>query len=168
MSHPLRSDMTQDTSEELPMPAVTICNLSPFHKTRMNASDAFEMFLLRTSNLGIFEAPINFSDPSLAELSEEGSPDWFQNSAFKLSDMFLFCLFKGSNTPCQNWFTERITDWGNCFTFNSWKYVQHNKGPLKTSMTGSNSGLIIYLNVDQKNYIFNENIAAGLKVSRFS
>lgn len=164
MSHNLRSDIQQTVSDELPFPAVTLCNLSPFHRTRLNASAALKRFLIANSNLGIFEPPVDFSNAFYAELSEEIPPGWLETVVAGKTDTLLICMFKGDLINCHDLFVERVTDSGVCFTFNSWKHVQQNNGPVKTTYTGSNRGLTVYLNVDQENYVFNENMAAGIKV----
>lgn len=166
-SRPLRTDIQQDINEELPFPAVTLCNLSPFHKTRLNASDVLNAYLLKTSDIGVYWSQINFSDPNLSELLENGSPDMLQNAGFRISDLFLFCLFKGSIIQCGDYFSKRTTDYGVCFTFNSWTQTNKSRGTLRTSFTGSNRGLLVYANVNQNDYVFNGNMAAGLKVSGY-
>lgn len=166
LSRPKRTDIQHDNTDELPLPAVTLCNLSPYNQGRLNASSAFTAFMRKYSLVGDIEPPINFSDPYYAELKENGSMDWFLDVANRLPDVLHYCVFKDEPVDCNRLFVEHVTDMGMCFTFNSWEHAQKNNGSVTTTVTGSSAGLALYGNIQQDNYVFNENMAAGIKVSR--
>ncbi|KAJ8317676.1 hypothetical protein KUTeg_005580, partial [Tegillarca granosa] len=131
-SYPTITDMTVDVAKELPFPAVTVCNLSPY---------------------------INFSDPNYFHLQEDGVDGFLQNHSFAMSDMFVVCAFKGMMVNCFDYFRSKVTSWGICYTFNDPGLAE----PIKTRHTGSTTSLTMYLKIDQANYVFGENMAAGMK-----
>lgn len=160
---PIRTDTYQDVSDVLPFPAVTLCNRTPYNKTRMNASEALKSFFLHNSNLGYFQEIMNFSDPRFTELTVPGSPEWFPRVASSINCQV--CLSRGSESNCNDLLVKHVTEWDVCLTYNSWAHVKKSGRSINNSQTGSYSVLIVYMKVDQDNYVFNENMAAGIKVS---
>lgn len=159
-SYPTITDMTVDVAKELPFPAVTVCNLSPYSNLNLKTDRFLEEYFTSLSNLGHFLPPVNFSDPNYFHLQEDGVDGFLQNHSFAMSDMFVVCAFKGMMVNCFDYFRSKVTSWGICYTFNDPGLAE----PIKTRHTGSTTSLTMYLKIDQANYVFGENMAAGMKI----
>ncbi|VDH91064.1 Hypothetical predicted protein [Mytilus galloprovincialis] len=147
-------------------PAVTICNMSPLKRTSINASAVMTTHLLHSSRLGVVLPHLNYSSPAFAELNDPVPEDWLNKSSFDLEDMFHYCVNERHLVPCKDILIPKITQWGKCFTFNNYQKVATN-GIVKGSMTGSTTALTFYIDVKQDEYVYNTNLAAGVKVSHF-
>ena len=163
--NPTLSNINVEIAESLPFPAVTVCNLSPYKKSSLNLDAALANYYFTLSRMGVFVAPINYSDPVYASYFTPGNETWLEETSNKMTDLFLFCVYEGSMVDCASILEPKITEWGICYTYNSLSSRAQN-GQLYTSLTGSTSSLTFYLQVDQDEYIFNDNMGAGAKVGR--
>ncbi|KAJ8301857.1 hypothetical protein KUTeg_020844 [Tegillarca granosa] len=67
-TYPTTSSIDVDVVDELPFPAVTICNLSPYNKSKMNLDEKSQNFYVAFDpRLSKFASPINWSDPYYEE-----------------------------------------------------------------------------------------------------
>ncbi|CAC5402983.1 ASIC4 [Mytilus coruscus] len=144
-------------------PAITICNMSPLKRSSINASAVMTTHLLHSSRLGVVLPHLNYSSPAFAELNDPVPEDWLNKSSFYLEDMFHYCVNERHLVPCKDILIPKITQWGKCFTFNNYQKVATN-GIVKGSMTGSTTALTFYIDVKQDEYVFNTNLAAGVKI----
>lgn len=152
--------MTVDVAKELPFPAVTVCNLSPYNNLNLKSDPYLDEYFIALSNLGHFYESINFSDPNFFHLKKDGVDGFLQNNSFSLTDLLMVCTFKGAMIRCDEHFKRKITSWGTCYTFNGPDLAE----PIKTRHTGCVSALAIYMNTKQADYVYGENMAAGIKV----
>ena len=145
---------------EMTFPSVTICNVSPINISRVNQSEILNMYYLKTHIYGrFFHSFINISDPFYAVLHENRTDSWLNETKFSKEKLFYHKEFEGQ--PCRNCFEDRRTDIGMCTTFNGLS----NNPPLVSKLIGSQNGLSIFVFLDQNNYIYGENLGAGLLVS---
>jgi hypothetical protein len=98
-----------------------------------------------------------------AELNHAFSDDWLDKVSFDIKDLFVVCVNKRVVVSCYDILTRKITQWGTCFTYNNYEKVE-TEGRVNGSMTGSATALTFYINIQQSEYVFNTNIAAGVKV----
>ena len=80
-------------------------------------------------------------------------------TAHRIEDMLLECQWRSIEKCSAENFTQVITDWGICYTFNN-----DPKNTLQVRQPGSHNGLTLRLNVEQYEYTYGENTGAGLKV----
>ncbi|CAC5402984.1 ASIC4 [Mytilus coruscus] len=120
-------------------------------------------YQLRCSRLGVVLPPLDYTNPAYAELNVSLSEDWLNNVSFDLDDMFMYCVNERHVIACQNILIAKLTQWGKCFTYNANEKLQK-EGRVKGSMTGSATALTFYIDVKQDEYVFNTNIAAGVKI----
>ncbi|XP_022296643.2 acid-sensing ion channel 4-B-like [Crassostrea virginica] len=145
---------------EMTFPSVTICNVSPINISRVNQSEILNMYYLKTHIYGrFFHSFINISDPFYAVLHENRTDSWLNETKFSKEMLFYHKEFEGQ--PCSNCFEDRRTDIGMCTTFNGLS----NNPPLVSKLIGSQNGLSIFVFLDQNNYIYGENLGAGLLVA---
>ena len=82
-------------------------------------------------------------------------------TSHRIEDMLLKCSWR-STVPCTpDNFTQIITDWGVCYTFNN-----NPKTALQVKRPGSTNGLAMTIDIEQNKYTFGENTGAGLKVKK--
>lgn len=147
---------------ELEFPSVTVCNLSPINISSINQSDALNWYFLATHVFGRFDLSeqFNTSDPRFSVLHEKRNDSWLGHTAFNKSCVY-YIEFGGVRLSTQSYIKYRVTDAGMCFSFNGLSQTP----PLVSKTTGSRRGLTMFVYIDQDNYIFPENMGAGLKVS---
>lgn len=162
-TNPTLTNINVKFVKELSYPAITICNMSPYKQSAVNASPAMTSHLLHSSRLGVIMPPLNYSDPLYAELNHAFSDDWLDKVSFDIKDLFVVCVNKRVVVSCYDILTRKITQWGTCFTYNNYEKVE-TEGRVNGSMTGSATALTFYINIQQSEYVFNTNIAAGVKV----
>ncbi|XP_070553623.1 acid-sensing ion channel 4-B-like [Ptychodera flava] len=142
---------------DLDFPAVTICNYNQFRKSVVNESG--EEFLKLAFPI---YGPVNVSgidwDGEFNESRNYNMTEAAIHSAHQLEQMLIHCNWKGSEICGPEDFTQSMTDFGVCYTFND--IVP----PRKVQQSGTSSGLFLRLNVEQEEYTSNENTGAGFRV----
>ncbi|XP_046571310.1 acid-sensing ion channel 4-B-like, partial [Haliotis rubra] len=158
-SYPVITSTKVELREELPFPAVTFCNQSPFNLTAVKEADPYlENYFNSASLLGSFNGPVNWSDPGYGStFSKRHSLDWWKKIFMNLSKSLEFCIMK--NGWCMEALKPVVTNMGNCATFN-WNASDI----AKVRVTGYDSNLIIFANIHHDKYVLGSQMAAGLRV----
>lgn len=147
--------------DELPFPAVTICNLSPYKMSSLNMDAELSQYYLSRSRLHPF---VSEPDLSAERFNISGNSTFLETASFSVNDIVLFCVYQNVLENCDQVLTSRITEMGKCFTFNNYNAIT---GIRTISRTGSLLSLTLYLRIDQDEYVYNDVMAAGVKASTF-
>ena len=146
-------------------PAVTICNLNLFARTKVEEQDAYTMDLIKTlyPTYDIVR-PLNFSDKEQLEKTKGVNFSEIYDKT-KLPPVFMYegCRFNTVNLMCPNFGTLIMTDVGECLTINS-REIAHKYNNFTTFRPGFNNGMQYQLNVYQFQY-YSGPYSAGLQVS---
>lgn len=144
-------------------PAVTLCSVSSLKKENLPNISDLEYYFLTESVIGPFFPKLDLNKPEYADYRLPRNASWVRDTANPIEDLFLFCFFEGEDEECKKVMKPTVTKLGVCYTFNSREHVKEN-GHTVTSRTGSTSGLRLYLWVNQTSFVFNDIMAAGIKV----
>ncbi|KAJ8301855.1 hypothetical protein KUTeg_020842 [Tegillarca granosa] len=151
LSYPTTTSIKLEVLDELDFPAVTICNLSPFNKSKISFDEKIQNYFMSLDPyLSQNAKPINWSDPyySLNGFFEPESREYLMNIvSMELLTFLYFCLFDNQYKPCNVFFKPVFTHMGPCFTFN-------HDGMIKTSMNGGGYNLEVEAFIDQTNYFY--------------
>lgn len=164
LSYPTTSSIKLDVLNEIDFPAVTICNLSPYNKSKMNSDDKMQNYFMSIDPyLSSLATPINWSDPYYREngFFEPDSREYWMNGSMELLTFLEKCIFDNQEKPCDVYFKPVFTPMGPCFTFN-------HDGMVNTSMSGAGYNLVVEAFIDQMNYFYGISSAgSGVKVRSF-
>ncbi|XP_046581235.1 acid-sensing ion channel 1-like [Haliotis rubra] len=160
--YPVITNTKVDVLEEVPFPAVTFCNQSPYNMSKVRAADPYlEEFFKNVSVLGGFRGPVNWNDPVLNRptFRESKSLDWWKQIHIDPNEMLSICMMNGvSYEPCRSVMKPVLTTLGYCATFN-W-----NASDVTTvRVAGSDNNLHIFVKVDQINYVLGSQLSSGIK-----
>lgn len=164
ISYPTLTKVDGIINSELDFPAVTICNLNTVKRDVIACNGS----MFRDRIYSLFE---DMSDISILEhmLAQSVVPNdldgellemCFKNSSHQLKTFLGHCVWEGTLEDCSDIFTETLTEYGVCFTFND-----EAKPRARTRSTGSTSGLHVLINIEQDKYFFSKTLEAGVKVS---
>jgi hypothetical protein len=157
-SNPTRTVTKMDVKSELQFPAVTICNLSPYNKSRIPMDPRRDKYVQDMAN----HVPVNWSDPVLRDLGffEPITPEMMMNATMRRSLSIRWGSFDTVGYNVSDIFEYTRAYRGLCYTFNS-------DGHVHTRFSGSTYNLFISMWIDQDNYInLTEDLSAGIKVSQ--
>ncbi|XP_071088605.1 epithelial sodium channel subunit beta-like [Haliotis cracherodii] len=163
--YPVITITKMEILEELPFPAVTFCNQSPFNLSKVRAADPhLETYFNKVSLLGQFTGALslNWSEPGFDRpiYRESQTLDWWRNIHMSPEGMFYMCLMNNvPYWPCWSSMKPVFTTLGYCSTFN-WNASD----VAKVRVTGSENNLLMYVKVDQSNYVLGSQLSAGMKV----
>ena len=90
--------------------------------------------------------------------------EFAKRASHYLEDMFLNCKWLEQTVSCAEYFLPTLTQMGQCYTFNSIKYISGTNKTLGTHGTGSSRGLYLRLNVLHDEYGDGLSASAGFKV----
>ncbi len=116
-TYPKMTSYSVEVKESLGFPAVTICNFSPYNKSKLNVGENPELrsFFLATSPLyGLAENGSWTGDFYKSDMNSK----WYKNMSMDRDEMFVMCWFKRVLTPCKDMFVWVMTNAGMCFQFN--------------------------------------------------
>ena len=165
--YPFLTRINVGLADSLPFPAVTLCNLNPMDRTKIRDFDKVISYFLAFTNLHFPpNQPLNWSNPDLKPFTYPMNKSWIRATSPNFSSLLFMCAWKGRRLqpPCTRNFSEHFTDMGICYTFNDANHTRQ-YGPLYTSHTGSMTGLVLYFYINESTYIYNQDMATGVKVS---
>ena len=194
ISRPIRTEISQETPRDgLKFPAVTICNLNQFMKTKIDTTDEDENFkklgwheltcgqalLCAFSDYGPFLVDnCNYSTRQRImsvlnhakriydekEFLTKYGHDLFGNNS--MGGDLKHCTFKGrEQINCsEHHFIPVVTNSGICYTFNSGYNGSTKSEPFRSFYEGSDFGLAIALNVQTNESTFSAS-SSGLAVN---
>ncbi|GAB1601878.1 acid-sensing ion channel 2-like, partial [Argonauta hians] len=162
--YPVLTRINVGFAERLPFPAVTLCNLNPVDRTKINFEKLKDYFLAFTQGDSLAIQLINWTDPAMEPFKKPMNKTWVRKISPGLKSMLYECRWEGRylKPKCLNNFTENFTELGICYTFNGANHSEQ-YGPLYTSHTGSSTGLVLSIYINESTYIFNEDMASGVK-----
>lgn len=163
LSYPTIINTQVQTKTSVKFPAITFCSASPLKNETLPKIPDLEYFFLYQSALVGNAEPRNLS---YSEYHVPINASWVNDTANQIEDLFLLCNFDGKHRICKSDMEAIITPVGVCYTFNGRQFVSKN-GDRITSRTGSTSGLLLILIVNQKSYVYNDIMTAGIKVFNF-
>ncbi|XP_070552382.1 acid-sensing ion channel 1C-like [Ptychodera flava] len=161
LAFPVKTVVSMNYKTEISFPAITICNYNHYRKSYVNGT-RFEDWVRQrypTFNFSDDEPPVELDEDFLRI-----NRTWFEiSAAHDKWNMIYQCTFGRSKIPCDaSNFTLTLTDFGVCYTFNGGKESEDNV--LHISNGGSEHGLRLRLFVEQFEYTYSENSAAGFKI----
>lgn len=161
-SYPVATRIQVIKENQLPFPAVTLCNFNQFTRSYMEKNPLMAEVAQYVNFLT--ESSLNFSDPEvLAEVNSFNLSEVTWEASHKMDKMFRDCRWKSVRVNCSEYITVTATSMGYCFTFNSYEFAQRNER-LMATRTGKSSGLSMVINIQQDEYYFQHGISAGIRV----
>lgn len=139
---------------ELPFPAVTICNMSPYKTTGDTFVRNRSEHLLHM-NEWEFLYQMLFGNSS-SRLNATVNGERKERITFSFSDLFKLCAKDRKVFSCSEYVVPKVTQWGFCYTFNSYEHYL-SEGEMYVSSTGAQTAVSFYLWI-------REEIASGIKV----
>lgn len=165
--HPFLTRINVGIADSLPFPAVTLCSLNPLDRSKIEDFDKVKSYFLAFTNLHFPpKSSLNWSNPDLKPFTYPMNESWIRSMSPTINSMLFMCAWEGRQLqpPCSRNFSEHFTDMGICYTFNDSNQTKQ-YGPLYTSHTGSMTGLVLYLYINESTYIFNQEMSTGVKAS---
>lgn len=141
---------------ELPFPAVTICNISPYKTTRDIFVRNQSEHLLHLNEWEYLDK-VFFGNTS-SRLNDTVKDERKENITFSFSDLFKLCSKDRKVISCSEYVVPKVTQWGLCYTFNSYAHYL-SEGTLYVSSTGTQTAVSFYLWIRKE-------ISNGIKVSK--
>ncbi|XP_072039738.1 acid-sensing ion channel 1C-like [Amphiura filiformis] len=144
-------------ADNLTFPAVTICNYNQFRKS------AVENRFIESLRILYSPTPPDQGDYVENIINETGYDvvDTVLTGAHQIKDMLVNCSWRISKPCGVDNFTQVITDWGVCYTFND---PGNLSDALVVNHVGNQNGLRLRLNIEQHEYVYRDDIAAGIKI----
>ena len=142
------------TNSLVDFPAVTICNINPFHERFarryiMRKSEQAKCFYLNDFQNCMNTTDTNqafdlFVDQLKRIVANDSTLDeeYRESFGYYLSDMLISCNFNGAACSPNDFITFWSYEYGNCYTFNQGNETFK---PLKAGMTGNKYGLKVEL-----------------------
>ena len=152
---PVTSIVKINYVSHVPFPAVTFCNYNWWRKSIVPEEfhEAIRSLNPDRNN------PVNASYLEAHGVTVSDLSDLLRRDGHQIEDMLLSCTFKGVDCTAIN-FTQSITDFGLCYSFNNDPDNVYN-----IHQSGSHNALFMKINIQQYEYIFGQNNAAGIKVN---
>ncbi|XP_072050271.1 LOW QUALITY PROTEIN: acid-sensing ion channel 4-B-like [Amphiura filiformis] len=159
LNRPISSVITMNYVNNITFPAVTICNYNLWRASIVSPTQA----IMASSIFNLDPNDRMNVNWTAYEIQHGGQPldmeQFPKLAAHRIEDMLFDCRWRNVVKCTAANFTQIITDWGICYTFNS-----EPMNALQVKQPGSVNGLSLRLNVEQYEYTYGENTGAGLKV----
>ncbi|XP_048244171.1 acid-sensing ion channel 1A-like [Haliotis rufescens] len=155
--YPTVTKVTPKIQNSIEFPAVTICNRCTLNKSRLDVYPDMMNYFFNSSMLRM--KIISFSAPTSDVFQEPLSLEWWKNMSMEGSKMLSQCVFQGDIFDCMTKFRPVFTKEGLCHTFNF-----NLSEMVKVWTAGEDANLVLSFNINQNDYTFRKNMAAGIKV----
>ena len=162
---PTKFKISVEREQQLPFPAVTICNLNLHRKSILEQNPVLHEVLKQfIGEKGFLHGQSFQGDHEESEVHTVNLENQMSRMNLNLSfeakkathqseDMFINCEFDQQYWDCDEVFTPTLVDGHHCYTFNS-EYYLTNHSRFYTQTAGSKSGLRLYLNSELQEYDF--------------
>ncbi|XP_022103187.1 acid-sensing ion channel 1C-like [Acanthaster planci] len=160
--YPETSSISVNYVPNITFPAVTLCNFNQYRKDALDAR-AIKILAKVFGNPALRESiDLDVSDVKLFPTTNQANVTATTVQAtHQIEDMLVDCHWR--TEPCSHLnFTQRLTDYGVCYTFND--DLAGLGDVLTIQNPGASNGLHLRLNIQQDLYTFGESTAAGMKV----
>ncbi|CAC5361584.1 ASIC5 [Mytilus coruscus] len=162
-NYPTYTTVEVETHSQIEFPAVTFCNLNSLNKSNIVNDSRIDNYYLSIGPRMLigFNKSINWSDPFYTEqgfFKKRTEPDILAENKllyYGLLNIFLFDQ-KTINSGYEEYFTIKLALNGPCLTSNLTTI-------FKSSYTGSEYNLVLWLNVDRKNSYFGQWMGEGIQ-----
>ncbi|XP_063955181.1 acid-sensing ion channel 2-like [Lytechinus pictus] len=160
-SYPKSVDIVIEHVDQLAFPSVAICNFNQYKRNAVNGT-IFQGLLMQYQARG-WPVPWEMYEP---HLNNTNMTAILEKTGHNVSDSFIGSSFGQTRLNDHN-FSRVITDFGQCFVFNTEEQYPED---LMIDAAGYTSGLHVTMDVDQDNYYYSEESRynAGFFVYLFS
>ena len=152
-------------NRRLLFPAVTICNKNYYRRsvaenTNISLSELVDFLHVVSGDPFLVEDFdfLGFYNNYTHLFQGEDSIFYYRNSGHQLEQMLYSCTFNGKD--CSKNFTQRVSSFGNCYTFNS----GIDGSVLYSTRSGERYGLELILNAEEYEYFLAESVSVGFNV----
>ncbi|XP_071787276.1 acid-sensing ion channel 4-B-like isoform X2 [Asterias amurensis] len=149
-SYPVTSVVKIKHQSSVKFPAVTFCNFNWWRTSKISPELGRAIRAVASEDE---EDRVDFSIGSISNMSAR-----LRVVGHQIEDMLVLCKFKGQKCSAAN-FTQVITDFGLCYSFNENIDSNHT-----IHQSGSQNSLFMQINLEQDEYLPGLNIAAGIKL----
>ncbi|KAK7097714.1 acid-sensing ion channel 1-like isoform X2 [Littorina saxatilis] len=186
-SFPTRTSVRAEFDDEVPFPAVTLCNLNQFTKSRLPLDPGLRYLIKLLSEASVIgqetytsttttpqpQTDLNPTSKN-ADISSSRVPRWSNitgpelhqivwDTAQDTSDFLYLCSWERQIVPCREMFEATLTDLGVCFTFNG-RGVGGRYKKLMSSQFGAWTGMRVLMFINQTEYYYAKTMQTGVKV----
>ncbi|KAK3770161.1 hypothetical protein RRG08_038673 [Elysia crispata] len=163
--YPIKTVTKITINDNLPFPAVTICNLNQYIRERLPDDPMIETVLYAQSQYASISRHLGFSHklPDLDNLTDVSGEELRRivlHAAPRLEDMMLQCHWGAKTYNCQDIFRPLHTGYGTCYVFNGPDIAPDN---LARAVSIFSQLRVIMITLNHQSY-FSKFIHAGIKV----
>ncbi|XP_074652898.1 acid-sensing ion channel 4-B-like [Tubulanus polymorphus] len=157
---PVSTKVTLEYKSPLQFPAVTVCNLNYLRLSYLMSEPGLKII----ADFPPAGFRYTYSNATLQDFRNFTYDDVLRKGGHKMDVLFNRCSWLDSLINCSEYFTERLTAFGKCYTFNSLERVRKGGKLLTTTSSGSDHGLWLRVFVEQDEYAASVGLSAGIKV----
>lgn len=168
VQRPVSTKVSIEHTTSLPFPAVTLCNFNKYKKSRTENNTYWDFtqhpdyrnfvtsLMVRRDpkeTLAIIDAVDKSQMWAQIFFNSTEPPESYKLFGHLIEDMAIRCRYQDQDFNCSSEFTQVVTSFGLCYTFNS-------NGTLHALKGGSYSGLSLILRVEHEDYMIGQ-ISSG-------